>query len=423
MTASGCVPVSDHCAAHDDSGACSSCYKGYVLEEGQCVWDEMNDQGPSDLGCKTWDWDNQVCLECSARWVMTASGCVPVSDHCAAHDDSGACSSCYKGYVLEEGQCVWDEMNDQGPSDLGCKTWDWDNQVCLECSARWVMTASGCVPVSDHCAAHDDSGACSSCYKGYVLEEGQCVWDEMNDQGPSDLGCKTWDWDNQVCLECSARWVMTASGCVPVSDHCAAHDDSGACSSCYKGYVLEEGQCVWDEMNDQGPSDLGCKTWDWDNQVCLECSARWVMTASGCVPVSDHCAAHDDSGACSSCYKGYVLEEGQCVWDEMNDQGPSDLGCKTWDWDNQVCLECSARWVMTASGCVPVSDHCAAHDDSGACSSCYKGYVLEEGQCVWDEMNDQGPSDLGQDLGLGQSSLFGMLSPMGYDRKRLCSSF
>ena len=87
-----------------------------------------------------------------------------------------------------------------------------------------------------------------------------------------------------------------------------------------------------------GPADLGCKTWDWQNQICLACSRNWVATENGCVPVSDHCAAHDESGDCTRCYKGYDLVEGACVFSDFNNQGPSDLGCKTWDWDNQVCL-------------------------------------------------------------------------------------
>ena len=139
---------------------------------------------------------------------------------------------------------------------------------------------------------------------------------------------------------------MTDAGCVPVSDHCAAHDDNGACTDCYKGYVLKDGECVWDEFNDQGPSDLGCKTWDWDNQVCLECSARWVMTDAGCIPVDDHCAEHDDSGACTQCFKGYLLSGGQCVL--------SNPICKQID-GNGDCTRCYSGYVLYKKNCTPLS--------------------------------------------------------------------
>ena len=214
------------------------------------------------------------------------------------------------------------------------------------------MIDGACVAVSDHCAEHDEAGACVACYKGYSVVDGECVADAI--RRPSDLGCKTWDWDNDVCLECSFRFVFQDGVCVPVSDHCAEHDEAGACVACYKGYSVVDGECVADAI--EGPSDLGCKTWDWDNRICLECSARYVMIDGACVAVSDHCAEHDEAGACVACYKGYSVVDGECVADAI--RRPSDLGCKTWDWDNDVCLECSFRFVFQDGVCVPVNDHC-----------------------------------------------------------------
>ena len=154
--------------------------------------------GPTDLGCRTWDWDNQICLECSQRWVFGSNGvCVPQSDFCSAFGANGVCTACYKGYQLINGNCQLSQQT--GPTDLGCKTWDWDNQRCLECSQRWVFGSNGvCVPVSDTCATFSSNGVCTACYKGYQLINGNCQLSQQN--GPSDLGCRTWDWDNQRCL-------------------------------------------------------------------------------------------------------------------------------------------------------------------------------------------------------------------------------
>ena len=64
-------------------------------------------------------------------------------------------------------------------------------------------------------------------------------------------------------------------------------------------------------------------------------------------------------------------------------KGPSDLGCKKWDWDNQKCLECSARWTLNTAGvCTPVNDWCSTWDNYGVCTACYKGYNLKDGACV-----------------------------------------
>jgi hypothetical protein len=102
---------------------------------------------------------------------------------------------------------------------------------------------------------------------------------------------------------------------------------------------LNNGQCVYSASNTAKPADLGCKTWDWTNQKCLACSNNWVFNSKGvCVPVSDMCQSHDASGACTACYKGYDLVNGTCVFSASNNAHPADLGCKTWDWNNQVCL-------------------------------------------------------------------------------------
>lgn len=143
--------------------------------------------------------------------------------------------------------------------------------------------------------------------------------------------------------------------------------------------MLENGKCVVCNMDK--PQDLGCKVWDWPKQICYECSDHWYYKeGQGCVPVSEVCKGADENGACTACYKGYHLENGACVLSDV--KGPTDLGCKTWDWDNQKCLACSFRWTMDAYGkCVPVNDNCAVYDAAGICTTCYSGYSLNNGQC------------------------------------------
>jgi hypothetical protein len=62
-----CVPVNDNCQQWDNSGACTSCYAGYVLNGGKCT------QGNS---------------------------------LCQSSNSNGACTTCYSGYVLDNGSCV-----------------------------------------------------------------------------------------------------------------------------------------------------------------------------------------------------------------------------------------------------------------------------------------------------------------------------
>lgn len=131
-----CVPVSDQCATHDQAGYCTSCYKGYALQYGKCVLAAV--QKVNDAGCATWDWESQCCLKCSVRYYFNSQRkCVPVSDSCQTYNESsGACTSCYSGYVLNGGEC-----------QMG-------NSLC-KCS--------------------DSNGACTECYQGYLLNNGNCV--------------------------------------------------------------------------------------------------------------------------------------------------------------------------------------------------------------------------------------------------------
>ena len=275
-----CVAVSDQCRSHAENGDCTECYKGYDLKEGKCVFSEFNNARPSDLGCSTWDWDNQVCLKCSNEWVFNANKrCVPVSDQCKSHAENGDCTSCYKGYDLKEGQCIFSDFNNAKPSDSGCATWDWDNQVCLACSKDWVFNDKKvCVPVSDLCKSHAENGDCTSCYEGYDLKEGQCLWSDFNNARPSDLGCATWDWKNQVCLKCSHRWFFNSQKrCVPVDDNCNNYADDGSCTSCYPGYSVREGVCL--SVNPL------CKTLNADG-TCASCYPQNILHEGNCVPIS-----------------------------------------------------------------------------------------------------------------------------------------
>ena len=395
-----CIPVSDICRTHDPNGLCLTCYPGYDLVNGNCEFSPSNNATPSDAGCKTWV--NGSCTECSKNWVFDNNGvCVAVNSDCRTHDTSGACTGCYKGYDLSNGACVFSPSNNQVPTMIGCKIWNWDNQTCLECSAFWFFDSNGvCMQVSDLCASNDANGACTSCYSGFTLNNGIC---EVTPRQPvSDAGCKTFV--NGACTECSANFVFDSSNvCRAVSDQCKTHDlSNGWCTSCYQGYDLTEVlaadnsvvdvTCNFSPSNTAAPADLGCKTWV--NGSCSECSPNWVFVNGVCQAVSDLCKSFDAAnGQCLSCYVGYDLVNGVCELSPSNTAAPSDLGCKTWV--NGTCTQCSLRWVFNNNNvCVPVSDLCRTHEGL-QCTACYTGFVLNNGVCDLDPFNTQVPTDAG----------------------------
>jgi len=177
------------------------------------------------------------------------------------------------------------------------------------------------------------NGDCLTCYQGYNLEGGKCIIQDLTLVLPADKGCSDWNWNAQLCLTCSNKWFMNADGvCVPVSDLCKTSDPNGLCLSCFVGYDLVNGVCEFSSFNNAKPSDLGCSKWDWANQVCLECSKDWTFNAEGaCVPVSDQCKSHNTNGLCTSCYSGYDLIDGTCIFASFNNAKPSDSGCGKWE--------------------------------------------------------------------------------------------
>ena len=71
-------------------------------------------------------------------------------------------------------------------------------------------------------------------------------------------------------------------------------------------------------------------------------------------------------------------DQNECVIDPNNNNGPSDLKCAEWDWDNGICMKCAHRHIFNLEGmCVPVSDSCREWNGMGDCTSCYGGFELD----------------------------------------------
>ena len=107
------------------------------------------------------------------------------------------------------------------------------------------------------------------------------------------------------------------------------------------------GVCEFSTFNNAKPSDLGCATWDWNNQVCLACSKNWVFNSNNvCIPVDDMCASYDQTGACTSCFSGYLLSNGAC-----NLANPL---CKS-STPTGACASCYTGYILTGGACTPIS--------------------------------------------------------------------
>ena len=48
-----------------------------------------------------------------------------------------------------------------------------------------------------------------------------------------------------------------------------------------------------------------------------------------------------------------------------------------------TCIECSFRWYFGTDGkCLKVNEYCKDFNEQGECTECYKGYALENDECV-----------------------------------------
>lgn len=127
---------------------------------------------------------------------------------------------------------------------------------------------------------------------------------------------------------------------------------------------------------------FGCKTWQ--DGICTECSQHYYFNAKGiCCEVKPECKTFNRAaGICEGCYQGYSIVDGKCVASDLVNS--KDKGCR--QWTDGVCSQCSARWYFGPDGvCYPVDDNCRTWASSGACETCYNGYVIENGKCVRDK--------------------------------------
>lgn len=84
---------------------------------------------------------------------------------------------------------------------------------------------------------------------------------------------------------------------------------------------------------------------------------------------------NQQSGACESCYTGYLVQGGKCVNDPSYLAADSDPLCASWK--DGKCVNCAERAYFYNGVCQQVNNNCQSWDKyDGKCLACYKGYRL-----------------------------------------------
>lgn len=89
------------------------------------------------------------------------------------------------------------------------------------------------------------------------------------------------------------------------------------------------GKC--DTVNITIPEKIGCASWK--GGLCALCAKRWYFNSKKvCVKINDSCSTWDEtSGACKSCYFGYIVSNGTCALNlNLTTIAGSNPLCKTW---------------------------------------------------------------------------------------------
>lgn len=167
----------------------------------------------------------------------------------------------------------------------------------------------------------------------------------------TNFGCRSLSSDGVTCLECSQRFFKDSQGiCQPVSSSCKTYDNvTGACTSCYSGYLLIDVIC----FKNPKPQDPNCA--NLTNGVCQQCSRGFYLLNGTCELVDPLCKSFDYSKlVCSECYGGYQLVNSTCQVAPPSGTMP---GCSKFN--GSLCVECARDYYFDANGiCVQVSSNC-----------------------------------------------------------------
>jgi hypothetical protein len=180
-----------------------------------------------------------------------------------------------------------------------------------------------------------------------------------------DPNCQTAS--NGICLQCYLGFYVNQNTgiCGATNPICLTVNGLNACTSCYSGYTLSNGNCIISG----GVTNLDPNCAQFQNGQCISCSSRSYMTPQGCTLVDPECQVWTAYGICTKCYSGYTVLNGGCI---LQTQTP-------------VITQtiCYYRQVLISGVCVQVNGQCQTWSSVTAlCTSCYVGYTLQSGACI-----------------------------------------
>lgn len=162
--------------------------------------------------------------------------------------------------------------------------------------------------------------------------------------------------DSGACISTSSISSSTSSS----SSAAATYSISADYSSLYSTTSSNNG---YEGFNTQSSSYYGGSSLPYGclqqsgNGYCTVCKPRFYNQNGVCCEVSNQCNTYDSyTGACLSCYQGYILSGGSCVLGGNNggNNGQLPVGCAQVNSYGQ-CTVCSNRYYLSNGVCRAVS--------------------------------------------------------------------
>jgi hypothetical protein len=151
---------------------------------------------------------------------------------------------------------------------------------------------------------------------------------------------------------------------------------------------IQQGQTSWSSFSPSPPNQfipptptqqtatLDPNCYQFNGSQCVICSSRFYFGTNGiCVLVNPQCQNYDNyTGACTSCYQGYIVSNGNCIIGQIG-----DANCQNYNSITQTCSQCyNGYYINQTTGiCTKMNTLCnQSNAYTGACINCFPGYAL-----------------------------------------------
>jgi hypothetical protein len=343
----------------------------------------QSSSGYSDPNCKTVNPTQSFCDDCYPSFYYSPQQlkCVPVNPLCKTYTKTNVCLTCYGGYMIQGVTCVIDtNYKTVGSGDVNCKSGS--NGFCSECYKGFYFNNSQgkCVVANPLCKTYTNDNRCTSCYPGYFLSQtqGTCLIDNSGSSQGQGVTSQT-----STSGQSSQQGQQGQQGQSTTSNIYTNTNSYGGNS----GNVVNSGYS-------SGSTQTGGNTQMLPNGNTLFVFGAYYIEFNtqgqivNIYPVGY--LANQQQTTYSNSYGGQNQQSGQSSsqsnqpnqWSSSSQTGQQQTQQSQQTQQAQQ-TQCYHRQVPKNGQCVNVSDTCQTWDNiTGACTSCYGGYTIENGGCV-----------------------------------------